>query len=74
MRPRAHSLLSLVENPLVVLDEPEQIAAAAERLWKRLEDRGPAVLLARRIRIFSLGRVSRAAERQRRAGRCANWS
>ena len=35
---RQHSLLSLIENPLVVLDEPEQIAAAAERLWKRLED------------------------------------
>ncbi len=38
VRPRTHSLLSLVENPLVVFDEPEQIAAAAERFWKRLED------------------------------------
>ena len=37
-RPRHESLLSLMENPLIVLDEPEQIASAAERLWKRLED------------------------------------
>jgi transcription-repair coupling factor (superfamily II helicase) len=34
-------LLSLAENPVVVLDEPEQIAAAAERLWKRLDDPRP---------------------------------
>jgi transcription-repair coupling factor (superfamily II helicase) len=38
VRPRQHSLISLAGNPLVVLDEPEQIAAASERLWKRLED------------------------------------
>ena len=38
VRPRKHSLLSLAENPLIVLDEPEQIAAAAGRLWKRLEE------------------------------------
>ena len=38
VRPRAYSLLSLVENPVVVLDEPEQIATAAERFWKRLDD------------------------------------
>jgi len=38
VRPRKHSLLSLAENPLVVLDEPDQIATAATRLWKRLDD------------------------------------
>ncbi|HLK19441.1 MAG TPA: transcription-repair coupling factor [Bryobacteraceae bacterium] len=38
VRPRKHSLFSLGENPLIVLDEPEQIAAAATRLWKRLDD------------------------------------
>jgi transcription-repair coupling factor (superfamily II helicase) len=38
IRPRTESVISLVANPLVVLDEPEQIASAAERLWKRLED------------------------------------
>jgi transcription-repair coupling factor (superfamily II helicase) len=37
-RPRAQSLFTLVENPLVVLDEPEQVAAAAGRLWKRLDE------------------------------------
>jgi transcription-repair coupling factor (superfamily II helicase) len=38
VRPRSHSLVALAGNPLVVLDEPEQIATAASRLWKRLED------------------------------------
>ncbi len=38
VRPRSHSLLSLAENPLVVLDEPDQIATASTRLWKRLDD------------------------------------
>jgi transcription-repair coupling factor (superfamily II helicase) len=38
VRPRAQSVLSFATDPIVVLDEPEQIAAAAERMWKRLED------------------------------------
>ena len=37
-RPRTASLLSFTGDPLVVIDEPEQTAAAAERLWKRLAD------------------------------------
>jgi transcription-repair coupling factor (superfamily II helicase) len=39
VRPRTHSLFSLAENPVVVLDEPEQTSAAAERFWKRLEEK-----------------------------------
>ena len=39
VRPRKHSLFSLSENPLVVVDEPEQTAGAADRLWKRLEEK-----------------------------------
>jgi transcription-repair coupling factor (superfamily II helicase) len=35
---RTSSLFDLVENPIVVLDEPEEIRAAADRFWKRLED------------------------------------
>jgi transcription-repair coupling factor (superfamily II helicase) len=34
---REHSLLSLAEDAVVVLDEPEQIRGAAERLWKRID-------------------------------------
>jgi transcription-repair coupling factor (superfamily II helicase) len=41
VRPRSHSLFSLAGNAVVVLDEPEQVAAAAERLWKRLDDPRP---------------------------------
>src|SRR5580698_7141275 len=39
VRPRKHSLFSLLENPVVVIDEPEQAAAASERLWRRLQDK-----------------------------------
>ncbi|MEO8098463.1 MAG: transcription-repair coupling factor [Acidobacteriota bacterium] len=34
--PRSHSLLDLAPNAIVILDEPEDIHAASERLWKRL--------------------------------------
>ncbi len=33
---RPSSLLALTSNAAIILDEPEQIATAAERLWKRL--------------------------------------
>ena len=44
LRPRYASVFSLVDRPLVVWDEPELVQAAAERLWKRLEqiERSPA--------------------------------
>ena len=38
VRPRTASLFDLYERPVVIVDEPEEIAAAAGRLWKRLED------------------------------------
>ncbi|HWR52920.1 MAG TPA: transcription-repair coupling factor [Bryobacteraceae bacterium] len=38
VRPRKGSVLGLVDRPVVVLDEPEQLEGAAARLWKRLED------------------------------------
>ena len=41
VRPRQNSIFSLLERPLILWDEPAQIRAAAERLWKRLEQ-GPA--------------------------------
>ena len=37
IRPRHHSVFSLLDRPLIVWDEPEQIHGAAERFWKRLE-------------------------------------
>jgi transcription-repair coupling factor (superfamily II helicase) len=37
---RSGSILELAERTLVVMDEPEQIKTAAERLWKRLEETG----------------------------------
>ncbi len=38
VRPRTGSVLGLIEQPVVIWDEPEQLRSAAERLWKRLED------------------------------------
>ncbi len=44
VRPRNESVLSLLDRPVVVWDEPEQVRAAAERFWTRLEqiERSPA--------------------------------
>jgi transcription-repair coupling factor (superfamily II helicase) len=42
LRPRNTSVFSLLDRPIVVWDEPEQIHAAAERLWKRLEQIEPS--------------------------------
>ncbi|HUI56069.1 MAG TPA: transcription-repair coupling factor [Bryobacteraceae bacterium] len=44
VRPRKASILSLVDHPIVLWDEPEQVHGAAERFWKRLEqiERSPA--------------------------------
>ncbi len=38
VHPRSTSLNALLHDPIVILDEPEQLSAAAERLWKRLEE------------------------------------
>ncbi len=38
LRPRTQSVLCFSPDAIVVLDEPEQISAAAERMWKRLDD------------------------------------
>ncbi len=42
VRPRNASVFSLVERPIVIWDEPEQIRGAAERFWKRLEQIEPS--------------------------------
>lgn len=44
--PREQSLIELAGDAVVVLDEPEQIRSAAERLWKRLDQQTDAVELA----------------------------
>jgi transcription-repair coupling factor (superfamily II helicase) len=50
VRPRPGSVFGLVERPVILWDEPEQLRGAAERLWKRLEDaERPAPLPPERI-------------------------
>ncbi len=38
VRDRRASVMGLMDRPIVLWDEPEQLQAAAERLWKRLDD------------------------------------
>jgi transcription-repair coupling factor (superfamily II helicase) len=42
VRPRNNSVFSLLDNSIVVWDEPRQIQAAADRFWKRLEQIPPS--------------------------------
>ena len=42
VRPHDTSIFSLLDRALILWDEPEQIRAAAERLWKRLEQVEPS--------------------------------
>ncbi len=42
VRARNASVFSLLDKPVVIWDEPEQIRSAAERLWKRLEQTEPS--------------------------------
>jgi len=44
VRPRQGAVFGLLEEPVVLWDEPEQIQAAAGRLWKRLEEPERAAL------------------------------
>ncbi len=37
LRPRNASVFSLVDGPIVIWDEPEQVQSAVKRLWTRLE-------------------------------------
>ncbi len=50
VRPRTGSVFALLERPVVLWDEPEQLRGAAERLWKRLDDpERPALCPSERI-------------------------
>ena len=44
LRPRPASVFSLMDHPVVIWDEPDQVQSAVKRLWTRLEqvDRSPA--------------------------------
>ncbi len=57
VRPRSHSLLSFSENAIIVLDEPEAIASAADRLWKRLEDPDKKSLAPAEANFFMWGEL-----------------
>ncbi len=39
-RPGTASIFDMLDNPLIVIDEPEAVASAAKRLWVRLEEPG----------------------------------
>ncbi|MDE3167954.1 MAG: DEAD/DEAH box helicase, partial [Acidobacteriota bacterium] len=62
VRPRESSVLDLVERPLVVWDEPEQIRGAANRLWTRLEQIGASPAYAPERVFFRWEEIARKAE------------
>lgn len=45
-RSRTGSVLSLMEKPILLWDEPDQIRAAAERLWARMEEEDKELFFA----------------------------
>jgi len=45
VEPRESSLFDLAPDATVVIDEPEQVSGAAERLWQRMEDAGSEPLV-----------------------------
>ncbi len=49
VEPRTASVFDLLDKPVVVWDEPEQLAEAADRLWGRLEELRAAMLEPERI-------------------------
>ncbi len=71
--PRQESLLGMAKHAVVVWDEPEQVAAAAERLWKRLEDPERPHPVPAGSELLPLGGTVGRARRQRRRFRSANW-
>src|SRR5262249_20408003 len=65
VRPHDTSIFSLMERAVVLWDEPEQIRAASERLWKRLDQlEGSAAYDPARI-FFRWEELEAAAARHR---------
>ncbi len=63
LRPRNASVFSLMERPIVIWDEPDQVQSAVKRLWTRLEqiERSKAYDPARVF--FQLGRARTPGQR-----------
>ncbi len=66
LRPRGHSITDLADNPLVIIDEPEQVASAAERLWRRLEDDSRAPVAPPEANYFRWEEFNRKIQGHRR--------
>jgi transcription-repair coupling factor (superfamily II helicase) len=63
VRPRPASLLDFFESPIVVIDEPELTAPAADRLWTRLRDAAASVNLDPEAATFTWDAFSAVAAR-----------
>ena len=57
VRPRSESLLSLTSQPVVIVDEPEQTHAAADRFWKRLDDAERPAPVSAELSFFRWGEL-----------------
>ncbi|MCC7499670.1 MAG: transcription-repair coupling factor [Bryobacterales bacterium] len=57
LHPRGETILSLLDQPIIVWDEPEASKGAAERLWKRLDDPGREQPLNPELNYFRWGEL-----------------
>ena len=66
VRPRSHNFLALQRDALVIVDEPDAVESAAERLWHRLEETAQGGPLAPEKNFLTWDDLSRTiAERAR---------
>ncbi len=62
VRPREHSLFTLSPEAVAVIDEPEEVAAASGRLWKRLEEGGESAEAVAEAVYFRWGELRASIE------------
>ncbi len=64
VRPRSESLLSLVKDAVVVLDEPTAIQSASDRLWKRLAEPERVAPLSPELNFLTWGDIEKSLEQK----------
>ena len=74
--PRPQSILDLATDaaviPTVIIDEPEQLRSASERLWKRLEQHPNRPKSQKQIS-YHWETFARTAQQRTRCSNCASW-
>lgn len=61
VRPRHYTLLDMMENPIVVWDEPERLRAQDEKLWTRLESLSTTAVVKPEQNFYRLAEIEERA-------------